>query len=103
MCTHTVASAPGNLSLKQDGETTIIVSWTPPTPLGDTIGYRVYYTTDSTSQNTTVTGGSTRTVSLTSLEPGHLYNVSIVGLSEHLPSEPITSSLFLCKFIAIYI
>ena len=32
-----VASAPDSLSLKQDGETTVIVSWTVPTPPGDTI------------------------------------------------------------------
>ena len=43
----TVASAPDSLSLKQDGETTVIVSWTVPTPLGDTTGYRVYYITDN--------------------------------------------------------
>ena len=92
----TVASAPDNLSLKQDGETTIVITWTTPTPLGDTTGYRVDYTTDS---NTAVSDASTSTISLTSLEPGHQYSISVFGLSEHLPSEPVTSSIFLCTLL----
>ena len=84
----------------QDGETTILVSWTTPTPLGDTTGYRVYYTTDSNTENSTVSDASTSTISLTSLEPGQNYSISIVGLSEHLPSEPVTSSIiFLCTLL----
>ena len=79
----------------QDGEATIIISWTTPTPLGDTTGYRVYYMT----KNIIVNASTSTMLSLTSLEPGHRYNISIVGLSEHLPSEPVTSSIYLGKQI----
>ena len=91
----TVASAPDNLSLMQDGETTIIVSWTTPTPLGDTTEYRVYYTTVRNTE--TSTDANSSTISLTSLMPGRRYNISIVGLSDHLPSEPVTLSIYLGK------
>ena len=93
----TVASAPDSLSLKQDGETNVIVSWTVPTPPGDTTGYRVYYTTDNMIETSIDTNSSP--ITLTSLEPLNEYNISVVGLSEHFSSEPITSSIFLGQFI----
>ena len=94
---HAVASAPDNLSLKQDGETTVIVSWTVPTPPGDTTGYRVYYITDN--MNEIIVDTNSSTITLTSLEPLNEYEISVVGLSEHFSSEPITSSIFLGEFI----
>ena len=105
-CVHyiahcTVASAPNSLSLKQDGETTIIVSWTIPTPPGDTTGYRVYYTTDNMIEIIVDTNSST--ITLTSLEPLNEYEISVVGLSEHISSEPITSYIFLGQFIYDFI
>ena len=90
----TVASAPDSLSLKQDGETTVIVSWTVPTPPGDTTGYRVYYTTDNMNE-TSIVDTNSSPITLTSLEPLNKYNISVVGLSEHFSSERITSSIFL--------
>ena len=92
----TVASAPDSLSLKQDGETTIIVSWTVPTPPGDTTGYRVYYTTDNYE---IIVDSNSSPITLTSLEPLNEYEISVVGLSEHFSSESITSSIFLGEFI----
>ena len=92
----TVASVPDSLSLKQDGETTVIVSWTLPTPPGDTTGYRVYYTTDNMIEIIMDTNSSP--ITLTSLEPLKEYNISVVGLSEHFSSEPITSSISLGLF-----
>ena len=89
----TVASAPDSLSLKQDGETTVIVSWTVPTPPGDTTGYRVYYTTDNMIE--IIVDSNSSPITLTSLEPLNEYEISVVGLSEHFSSEPITSSIFL--------
>ena len=38
-------------------------------------------------------------ITLTSLEPLNEYEISVVGLSEHFSSEPITSSIFLGQFI----
>ena len=95
----TVASAPDNLSLKQDGETNIIVSWTIPTPPGDTTGYRVYYITDNMIETSIDTNSSP--ITLTSLEPLNEYEISVVGLSEHFSSEPITSSVFLGQYIYV--
>ena len=89
----TVASAPDNLSLKQDGETSIIVSWTKPTPLGDTRGYRVYYTNNITNERSIDTNSST--ITLTQLVPLTEYEISVVGLSEHFSSDSITSFIFL--------
>ena len=89
----TVASAPDSLSLKQDGETTVIVSWTVQTPPGDTTGYRVYYTTDNMNETSIDTNSSP--ITLTSLEPLNEYNISVAGLSEHFSSERIASSIFL--------
>ena len=93
----TVASVPDSLSLKQDGESTIIVSWAVPTPPGDTTGYRVYYITDNMIETSIDTNSSPTT--LTSLEPLNEYEISVVGLSEHFSSEPIISSIFLGEFI----
>ena len=92
-----VASAPNSLSLKQDGETTIIVSWTVPTPPGDTTGYRVYYITDNMIE--IIVDSNSSPITLTSLEPLNEYEISVVGLSDHFSSEPITSSIFLGQFI----
>ena len=95
----TVASAPDSLSLKQDGETMVIVSWTVPTPPGDTTGYRVYYITDNMNETSIDTNSSP--ITLTSLEPLNEYEISVVGLSEHFSSEPITLSIFLGQFIYV--
>ena len=93
----TVASAPDSLSLKQDGETNVIVSWTVPTPPGNTTGYRVYYITDNMIE--IIVDSNSSPITLTSLEPLNEYEISVVGLSEHFSSEPITSSIFLGEFI----
>ena len=95
----TVASAPDSLSLKQDGETTVIVSWTVPTPPGDTTGYRVYYITDNMIETSIDTNSSP--ITLTLLEPLNEYEISVVGLSEHFSSEPITSSIFLGQYVYV--
>ena len=76
----------------------IIVSWTVPTPPGDTTGYRVYYTTDNNMIEIIVDSNSSP-ITLTSLEPLNEYEISVVGLSEHFSSESITSSIFLGEFI----
>ena len=94
------ASAPTDLTAVQEGLTGIRVSWTPPTPLGDTTGYRIYYSGGS-SGSVDVSGGSTDNHTLTGLQNGASYTISIVGTSDHLPSdrvdyqESITLSTFL--------
>ena len=80
-----VASAPSNLMAVQEGPTSIRVSWSPPTPLGDTTGYRISYSGGS-SGSVDVSDGSADNFPLTCLENGASYTISIVGTSQHLPS-----------------
>ena len=84
-----VASAPTNLMAVQEGLTSIRVSWSPPTPLGDTNGYRIYYS-DSGSVN--INGGSTNNYLLTGLQNGDTYTISIVATSQHFFSENISTA-----------
>ena len=77
-----MASAPTDLMAVQEGPTAIRVSWTPPTPLGDTTGYRIYYSGGS-SGRVDVSGGSTDNHLLSVLQNGVSYTISIVGTSEH--------------------
>ena len=88
-----VASAPTNLMAVQEGVTSIRVSWSPPTPLGDTTGYRIYYSDSDSSDSVDVSGGSTDNYLLTGLQNGYRYTISIVATSEHLPSERVTVNM----------
>ena len=70
----------------QEGPTGIRVSWVPPTPLGDTTGYRIYYS-GGNNGSVDVRGGSRDSHLLTDLQDGASYTISIMGTSEHLPSN----------------
>jgi len=87
-----VASAPTNLTAVQEGPTGIRVSWTPPTPLGDTTWYRIYYSGGS-SGSVDVGGGSTDNYLLTGLQNGVSYNISIVATSRHFFSDRVEYTL----------
>ena len=89
----TVASAPSGLTAVQTGPTSILVSWNPPDPLGDTTGYRIDYTDGSSSDSVTVDGGSTDSHTLTGLQNGATYTISIVATSQGLPSETVTADM----------
>ena len=86
----------------QKGLTGILVSWTPPTPLGDTKGYRIYYSGGS-SGSVDVCGASTHRYLLADLQNGANYTVSIVGTSDHLPSDLMSypNSIALSKFLPV--
>ena len=74
----------------QDGLSSIRVTWTPPSPLGDTTGYRIHYTNGGGSSGSqTVSGGSTNTNLLTDLLRQATYTLSITAISEHLPSTTV--------------
>ena len=90
---HTVASPPSGVTAVQDGPTSIRVSWTPPSPLGDTSGYRIYYTrAGGSSDSVDVDGGNTNSRTLMGLTNGETYNISVAGRSSSsstvLPSAP---------------
>ena len=82
------ASSPTNLVPGNDS-TSIHLTWTPPTPLGDTTGYRISFTGGGNSGSVNVSGGSTDNYTLTGLTRGEMYNISILGISEHFFSESV--------------
>ena len=86
-----VASAPTGLIAVQENATSIRVSWTPPTPLGDTTGYKIYYN-GSSSGNEYVSGGSTDNLLLTNLKSGTRYAIAIKATSAHFYSDFVTLS-----------
>ena len=101
-CTHhnwyivSVASAPTNLTAVQEGLTSIRVSWSPLTPLGNTTGYRISYSGGS-SGSVDVSGGSTDNYLLTGLVMGATYTISIVATSQHILSRRVETIITLCK------
>ena len=72
----------------QEGLTSVRVSWSPPSPLGDTTGYRISYSGGS-SGSVDVSDGSTNIHTLTGLENGASYTISIVGTSLRYFSDAI--------------
>lgn len=92
----TAASPPTNLLAVQEGPTAIRVSWTPPTPLGDTAGYRIYYSGGS-SGTVNISGGSIDDHLLTGLQTGISYTVTIVGTSEHFLSDKVEVNAILSE------
>ena len=73
------ASHPRGVTAVQDGPTSIRVTWTPPSPPGDTTGYSIV----------DVNGGNTNTHSLIGLTNGETYTIYIVGTSSILPSAAV--------------
>ena len=84
-----VASPPTDLTAVQAGPTSIDVSWTPPTPLGDTTGYIIYYTNDDNTDSVDIDGVSIDEYTLTDLQNGETYTISIIATSQHLPSDTV--------------
>ena len=84
----------------QEGPTGIRVSWTPPTPLGDTTGYRICYSGGSNG-SVNVSGGSTDNHLLTGLQNETSYTISIVGISDHFFSDRVDypNSITLSEFL----
>ena len=88
----TAASEPTDLVLEQVGETNICVSWTAP---GNALSYRLYWVKcNETQGNRKFLNHSTTTANLTDLNE-QCYTVCVVGISEHLPSEPMSSTITL--------
>ena len=94
----TVASAPENLTLRQVDPTSVRVSWDPPSPPGNTVGYRVSYNL-SNATDIDISDVSTTSTTLTGLENGNYYTISIVGLSEHFQSERKNATIYLGMFL----
>ena len=92
-------SPPNDVTAVQAGPTSIDVSWTPPTPLGDTTGYIIYYTNDD-SDSVDIDSGSTDEYTLTGLQNGDTYTISIVATSSSgPPSESVLTAVGLGKSV----
>ena len=86
----------------QDGPTSIRVTWTPPSPLGDTTGYRISYTGEGGSSDSVhVDGGDTNSHTLMGLTDGETYTISVVGTAvPGIPSAPVEAgTVALCKLL----
>ena len=84
-CFTAVGSPPTDVTAVQDGPTSIRVSWTPPSPLGDTTGYRISFTGRG------ISGGNSMSHTLTTgLTNGETYTISIVATSNFLPNTTVT-------------
>ena len=83
-----VAFPPTNLNFELSSSD-IHLTWTPPSPLGDTTGYRISFTGGGSSDSVDVSGGSTNSYTLTGVMSGETYEVSIVGTSEHFFSDNV--------------
>ena len=84
---------PTGVTAVQTGPTSITVTWTPPSPLGDITGYRISYTGGGSSGSETVSGGSTNSYTLTGLTNGQTYTISIVATSSGLSSAPVQATV----------
>ena len=80
---YTAAMPPTGVSATQDG-TTITVNWTPPDPTPS--GYMVYYSSSELEGSMSISCGSANQAFIAGWQADHVYTVSMVALSEHLPS-----------------
>ena len=87
---YIVAREPSNLtavtSSSNNTHVNVTVSWIPPADTATT-GYVIYYQpkTGGPVISESVTGGHRESHSLTGLQRGHTYNISIVALSQPSP------------------
>ena len=83
----TAAGSPTNLNAVQANLTSFRVSWTLPAIVTE---YQVYWSGDRgyDSGNTSV-GAEDRSVTITGRTTGLTYNITLVALSEHLPSPVV--------------
>ena len=87
---------PTDVAGVQDGPTSIRVTWTPPSPLGNTTGYRIHYTNGGGSSGSQTVSGDTMTHTLTGLTNGETYTISIVATSDNLPSSAVMADMSVC-------
>ena len=94
-CVHPGASPPTDVTAVQDGPTSIRVTWTPPSPLGDTTGYRISFTGGGNSDSVDVSGGNSMSHTLTTgLTNGETYTISVTTISSTgLPSAPVEATV----------
>ena len=94
-CIPPVAGEPTNLTTVQQSDTSIEVSW--ESPGSPATGYVIYYQPEGGAVSSlNVSGNIVKRKLLEGLESGVTYNISIVAVSDHLPSAvvgPVTASM----------
>ena len=83
----TAAGLPTHLNAVQVNLTSFRVSWTSPATV---TGYQVYWSGDGGAGSGNMSAGAEdRAVTITDRTPGLTYNITIVALSDHLPSPTV--------------
>ena len=83
----TAAGSPTNLNAVQVNLTSFRVSWTPPAIV---TGYQVYWSGGGGYDSGNMSAGAEdRAVTVTDRTPGLTYNITIVALSDHVPSPTV--------------
>ena len=83
-----VAGQPNGVSAVQQSNTSIEVSWMSPG--SPATGYIIYYQPDGGDvRSETISGVDTESYILSNLESGVNYNISIIAVSDHLPSAVV--------------
>ena len=86
----TAADSPANFNAYQLGPSSFIIFWTPPATV---TGYHVYWSGGSDSGNMSVGAGSSN-VRISGLFPNLTYNITMVALSDHLPSPAVVVMVY---------
>ena len=95
MLHHTAAGVPSSVRAVPAVPTSFTVSWTAPTSGASVTGYRIYWSGGNDQGNMDANAGNTA-VTISGRSHGSTYNISIVALSDQLPSPevgPVTVSL----------
>ena len=88
-----VGTQPQEVAAFQESPTSVHVFWEVPEPIGQTTGYRIYFTSSSAtaSGSVLVDDPLTNNEFVYGLTNGETYTFSVAGRSIHLESEPSTA------------
>ena len=85
-----IVASPTNAMAVQDGPTSIRVSWTPSV---NATGYVIYNSSGVSSGNVTVSNGSANTHTLSGLQNGGIYDISIAATADQFSSGSVAVNM----------
>ena len=89
-----MASPPTNLTVELAGTNNISVSWTAPASDPAVIGFRIYYQAQGDQGAVDCDANSTECI-ISNCTIGQQYNITMVALSEYLPSTLVGPESFI--------
>ena len=92
------------ISIDLVNSTTVMFSWTLATAGVSPTGFMLYYASDGITPPSEMIGSTVRQYTVSSLQPGDTLIISLVALSDHLPSAAAIRSIvleFQCKLIIV--